>query len=193
MANSMNKSLWQSRTNHDLLIEVWEKLDCESVGSDEIQQIQAAVRETLGAGAVQSPATIARTLADEGAVLRHPEVLNSDSQWREQRLSELIPPDDLNFRTLEQASASIKRLTTEHSKLRKATDHAASERLRELVVAHKIDTQQMARSKILPAETRARAKEVSLWLTIWLEQPEVFDEWLDLRQRSPEFIRKFGQ
>ena len=58
----------QSRTKTDLIIEVWEKLDCESVGAAEISAIETVVLERFGDGAVESPMIIARILADEGAV-----------------------------------------------------------------------------------------------------------------------------
>ena len=69
---------WRSRTKQDLVIEVWEALDCESVGARELEQIQEALRERFGEGALASPAAIARMVADEGAVLRHPEVCECD-------------------------------------------------------------------------------------------------------------------
>jgi hypothetical protein len=55
---------WHSRTKRDLIIEVWEALDCESVGTDELEQIQQVLRQRFGAGAVESPAAIARVVAD---------------------------------------------------------------------------------------------------------------------------------
>ena len=59
--------MWQSRTKNDLIIEVWEKLDCENVGAAEIEAIEVVVKEQYGEAAVDSPMIIARLLADEGA------------------------------------------------------------------------------------------------------------------------------
>ena len=72
----------------DLIIEVWEALDCQSVGRAELERIEKELLEKFGTGVTQSPAAIARTLADEGAVLRHPEVFEWDSEWRKQRLAQ---------------------------------------------------------------------------------------------------------
>src|SRR5688572_18312909 len=68
--------MWQSRTKNDLIIEVWEKLDCENVGAAEIEAIEAVVKEQYGDAAVDSPMIIARLLADEGADLRHAEIMS---------------------------------------------------------------------------------------------------------------------
>ena len=54
--------MWTSRTKQDLIIEVWEKLDCESVGAAEIEAIEEAVRARYGEAAVESPMHIARRL-----------------------------------------------------------------------------------------------------------------------------------
>ena len=70
-------------TKNDFVVSVWEALDCESVGSRELEQIQREVAGRFGDAPTDSPAAIARMLADEGACLRHPEVLECDSQWRE--------------------------------------------------------------------------------------------------------------
>ena len=78
----MKKREWKARTKHDLMIEVWEYLDCESVGAKELERIAEVVRERFGEGAADSPATVARLLADEGAELRHAEVLEIDVRWR---------------------------------------------------------------------------------------------------------------
>src|SRR5262245_51368012 len=67
--------MWTSLTKNDLIIEVWEKLDCESIGAVEIEAIQEAVSARFGKAAVESSMSIARLLADEGAALRHSEIM----------------------------------------------------------------------------------------------------------------------
>ena len=74
--------MWNSRTKNDLIIEVWEKLDCENIGAKEITAIEDAVREKYGDDAVDSPMIIARLLADEGAELRHAEIMELEVKRR---------------------------------------------------------------------------------------------------------------
>ena len=59
--------MFEARNKTDLVIEVWEKLDCESVGAKEILAIEEVVLDRFGRSAVESPMVIARILADEGA------------------------------------------------------------------------------------------------------------------------------
>jgi hypothetical protein len=163
-------------------------LDCESVGARELEQIQSALSDRFGDGAVDSPASIARTLADEGAILRHPEVLDFDTKWREQNLSDLISPDELNFSGLGEAAESIKKLDAIRQKL----DPQLEQRpIRELVLKIKDEIQTLARSRIVAERERLEAGEIVQWLTVWLQEPELFEDWLSLRKRSSEFKAKF--
>jgi hypothetical protein len=31
------------------------------------------------------------------------------------------------------------------------------------------------------------------WLTLWLQSPEIFDNWVRLRRNSAEFKKRFGE
>lgn len=133
----MEAKKWRAGTKQDLIIEVWEALDCESVGASELEQIQEVIRQRFGSGSLDSPASIARTLADEGAVLRHPEVLSLDTEWRERELSALISLDELNFTGLAEASVSIKKLDSLRRKLEQNGEAAQLKRLREMTLGFK--------------------------------------------------------
>lgn len=185
----MKATKWRARTKRDLIIEVWEALDCESVGAPELRQIQKVIRQRFGAGGVDSPASIARTVADEGAVLRHPEVLEFDTEWRERELSALIAQDEVNFSSLAEASVSIRKLDTLRRKFELNSDHEQLGRLRELTLKFKQDALDLARSKAVERQERREAMEIVQWLAVWLQSPDIFEDWLSLRQRSPEFIR----
>ena len=188
----MKANRWRARTKQDLIIEVWEALDCESVGARELNQIQEVIRQKFGAGGSDSPAAIARTLADEGAVLRHPEVLSLDTEWREGELLALIPPDELNFSSLGEASVSIKKLDTLRRKFEQNSEQPQLMRLRNMVLKFKQEALGTVQSKIVEKQKQKEAREIADWLTVWLQSPDIFEEWLILRQRSPEFAREFG-
>src|SRR5215208_1599577 len=96
----MKERKWKARTKRDLMIEVWEHLDCESV----------VARERFGEGAVESPASVARLLADEGAELRHAEVLELDAQRRAADPYEAMFRNLLKFADFKQAANSLRNL-----------------------------------------------------------------------------------
>lgn len=188
----MKAARWQARTRTELMIEVWEALDCESVGEQELIAIQAALSETLGAGAVVSPAAIARELADEGAVLRHPEVLLCDTKWREQQAAQLKADGDIDFSNLVAAKASLLKIDKLRREAEAESNKRALQRLRALVVGAGEEARLVARSRVMPDHERVVAKEIMEWVKVWLQQPELFADWLSLRQRSPEYRKEFS-
>ena len=106
----MSEPNWQARTKRDLIIEVWEWLDCESVGGREIQAIAEIARERYGAGADESPLALARLLADEGAELRHPEIMALDVVWRTSDKYDAMFRNALKCDDLAQTFQSLRRL-----------------------------------------------------------------------------------
>ena len=187
---------WSARNKRDLIIEVWEYLDCESVGGSELEQIQQALSEKFGAGALTSPASIARIVADEGAILRHPELFQCDVNWREQNLKRWDFRQGLNFSDFSSAFASVVKLEEKRLQLQigdEATGSTGLRELRDIVTAARKDSLLQARSKILDSSVREQLKEISEWLTVWLQAPELFSDWLDLRRRSPEYKKRFPE
>src|SRR6266566_3662310 len=73
-------------SRREAIVSEWRRLGATSVGTDELLRIQQAISEALGKHAVESPATIARELAQEGAELRHPEIIDCDARWREAQI-----------------------------------------------------------------------------------------------------------
>jgi hypothetical protein len=181
---------WQSRTKRDLIIEVWEALDCESVGARELELIQHVLGEKFGAGGIESPAAIARVVADEGAALRHPEVFETDLKWRAGKATAL--GHTLDFSSLKSALESFSEVEIQRRELEQTKDNAGLQHLSEVIAAARQDSLLLARSKVLAQHERAEAKEVSEWLRVWLVAPELFRDWLELRMRSAEFSERFG-
>src|SRR6266550_9336902 len=188
----MNGKSWNGRTKQDLIIEVWEDLDCESVGAHELEQIEEVLREKFGEGARDSPASIARTLADEGAVLRHPEVFDYDTKWRERLISGVAPLESLSFSHLPEASESIGKLESWRREFAGDRKQADLRRLEEFALKTKQDLQLVARSRVVDPRRRIEAEEIVEWLTIWMLDPAIFEDWLSLRKRSAEFVEKFS-
>jgi len=189
----MKEHKWKSRTKRDLMIEVWEYLDCETVGATELEEIERAVRERFGAGAVESPALVARLLADEGAELRHAEVLEMDAQHRAADPYEAMFRNVLKFSDFAQAAASIKRLENLRRQFKRRKDQEGLRRVRETALKGKQRAQMISRNHAVVELKRAEKAEIAEWFTIWLQQPEIFDDWLELRRHSADFMARFGE
>lgn len=187
----MAQKEWEARTKRELMIEVWEHLDCESVGAKELEAVREAVRERFGEGAVESPARTARVLADEGAELRHAEVLEMDARWRTQDPYEAAFRNVLKFSTFEEAAASIRRLDNLRRQFNRKGDREGLRRVQETVLKGKQRAQMIARNQSVNERKRAEKTEMAEWFTVWLNQPEIFEDWLSLRLVSQDFRTRF--
>jgi hypothetical protein len=189
----MKSREWKARTKRDLMIEVWEHLDCESVGAQELEEIEQVVRERFGAGAVESPVRVARLLADEGAELRHAEVLEMDARQRAADPYEAMFRNVLKFSTFAQAANSIRNLENLRRQFERRKDQEGVRRVRELAQKGRQRAQMIARNRNVDAVKREEKAEIAEWFSVWLRQPEIFQDWLDLRRRSAEFRSRFAE
>ena len=185
--------MFNSRTKTDLIIEVWEKLDCESVGAVEIEAIETVVREKYGNSAVDSPMIIARLLADEGAELRHAEIMQLDVKRRTESPYDPMFRNILKFSDFKQAVISIRRLENLRKKFVAENDKEGLRLVRETAIKGKRRAQMVAGNEKVDAQNRAEKVEIVEWFTIWLESPEIFENWINLRQNSKDFKEKFKQ
>ncbi len=183
----------RAKTKRALVIEVWGQLGCDSAGARELEHIQRVILQSFGPGAAESPASIARMLADEGALLRHPEVLDCDTRWRQQLSLESLFPEQPSFSTLAEAADTIEKFDAVRKEFAELGDEVGLVRLRELALKFKRELQLLTRSKTANEEKRLDAQEMVQWLNIWLQNADIFAEWLSLRRRSPEFISRYGQ
>jgi hypothetical protein len=167
----------------EYIIDVWERMDKEVAGASELSLIQEAVLERFGTAV--SPATVARTLADHGVRLGHPQILEADLGWRER--NSLFTPDDLTFGTLHGATVLMEKI--ENLRQQFEFDQSALEHLRQSVFQMKNELEIVAAS---PKSTnKDLAQEVTQWLTVWLQNPPIFTEWLALRRNTADFQDRF--
>ncbi len=185
--------MWNSRTKTDLIFEVWEKLDCESVGAREIAAIEEVVREQFGASAVELPMKFARMLADEGADLRHAEILELDVQRRQESPYDAMFRNILKFSDFKQTLASLQQLENLRKKFVREKDREGLRIVRDTAIKGKRRAQMIAKNEKVAPEKRAEKQEIAEWFTIWLQSPEIFENWIALRQNSPDFIERFGK
>jgi hypothetical protein len=65
------------------------------------------------------------------------------------------------------------------------------EPLRQSVRQLKTELDLFAKSPETPLNSRDLATEIGQWLTVWLQNPQIFAQWLDLRRATPEFQARF--
>jgi hypothetical protein len=185
-------------TKHKVIVATWESLNRPSIGTNELRILQNALRDRFGAPNVIGPAAIARVLADEGAELRHPEIIEFDAQWRQSQmeaktkrfepLSRLSVDEAL---TINQAEAVLGELEKLRYEFAQSSETEALEQLRYYAAELRRRAQLLAKDGGCDAATRKAQIEIAEWLKVWIQTPALFADWLDLRRRSPGFKKKF--
>jgi len=166
-----------NRTKELLIIDAWKPLDKEVVGASELELIRETIVDRFGTDV--SPASIARALADHGARLGHPEILKADQRWRESNL--FFTADDLTFGTLEAATAFMEKIESLRRQLE--GEKPKVEQLYQQVRQFKSELELVSTNL---------GQELAQWLTIWLQNPQIFGEWLELRRATVDFRERFG-
>jgi hypothetical protein len=185
-------------TKRKLIVEAWDRLGRPTVGERELSAIQTTVRDRFGEGAQESPAAIARVLADEDAELRHPEVIEFDARWREAKiesdgkglkgLDDLVTGKPLRFR---KAEALLKKLEKLRNRAEGSGDNQALRAVRSTAVSARQMAELLAKDRKLDQHQRAEQAEIAEWFKVWIQTPSLFADWLELRRRSAEFQKRF--
>jgi hypothetical protein len=99
--------------------------------------------------------------------------------------------DLLHFSTLEEAEMCLVRLDELLRKFQQQKERAAVERVREVARMGRRRAEMIARNRKVDEKKRAQKQEVAQWFAVWLETPDAFFDWLEVRKQSPGFQSKF--
>jgi len=175
-------------TKKKLILEIARTFDVPRFTPAEIEQIRRQLIVRLGGTAGKtSPEYIAEVLESAGRrVALRTEADVEDAYEEEFR-------DLLHFATLEDAEMCLVRLDELYRRFQAAQDHSGLERVREVAQLGRRRAEMIARNPRVEAHKRAEKEEIMSWFHIWLETPDAFFDWLELRKQSPEFRARFAE
>ena len=184
--------MFDAKNKTDLIIEVWEKLDCESVGREELLAIESVIRDTYGQSAVDSPMIVARLLADEGAELRHSEIMQLYVERASDRPHDAAIQNLFDLTDLDTVHSSLKKAENLRKVLLTRNDNTALRLLRDRAIEMKKLALSTANDPRRLGDLRRVQAEAAEWITLWLQSPELFENWVRLRRASENFKSTFG-
>lgn len=176
------------RTKREMVIEIYDREAMGEVTAREIAQINQGLVAEFGEGGAMTPAEIARILADEDLPVRFDQIFAMSRPFERY---EHIFDDVLHCETLEAAEASIRRLDHFSRKFQRLGDRRGMRFARELAIKGKRQATSLSERATLNEYQRAEQAEIAQWLTVWIQTPNLFDQWLELRKSAPEFKRTF--
>jgi hypothetical protein len=178
----MNESL---KTKKVLILDTAREIAATKWTPAEIEQLRRKLLAEHGEAGKTGADYIAEVLKSEGWKV----VLTQREEAEEEYEEEF--EDLLHFKTLEDAEVSLTRLDELIRKFRAHGEKAAVERVLDVARLGKRRAEMIARNRKVDAHKRAEKEEIADWFRIWLETPDAFFDWLDLRKQSPEFQKKF--
>lgn len=158
----------------------------------EVRDLQAArdeLRRVLGLTDRTSFGYIASILRQAGYEVRY-----------EDRYSDPIMPEPyatrlksvLEFHDLTSAEQSLLRINAIYLEYSSIADRLGVAFVQAIVKKGKLRARSLAANPRVQAAKRREKEEIARWFQVWLETPELFADWLELRKRSEEFQGLFG-
>ncbi|GAC1703232.1 MAG: hypothetical protein NVS9B4_10730 [Candidatus Acidiferrum sp.] len=176
-----------AKTKKDLILAAARVIGVQSWTPAEIDQLRRRLIAEHGEGAKTATEYIADVLKDAGLKVSLTLQEEAEEQYEEEF------EDLLHFKTLEDAEVSLMRLDELMRKFGLRGERVAVERVLNIGRLGKRRAEMIARNPKVEAPKRAEKEEIASWFRIWLETPDAFFNWLDVRKQSPEFRQKFPQ
>jgi hypothetical protein len=173
------------QTKKDMILETAREIGASRWTLAEIDQLRRRLIAEHGEDARTSSEYVADVLKTAGW-----KVLLSLQEEAEEQYEEEFE-DLLHFKTLEDAEVSIMRLDELMRKFRAHEEHAAVERVLNVARLGKRRAEMIARNPKVDRHKREEKLEIANWFRIWLETPDAFFDWLDVRKQSPDFKERF--
>ncbi len=175
-----------SPTKKAMILEAAEALGKPRFTPAEIEQIRRKLIAQLGEKGKTSSDYVVSVLEEAG--MRVVWSTKSDTEGLyEEEFSDL-----LHFSTLEEAEMCIVRLDELHRKFTREHEQPAIERTREVARLGRRRAEMISRNHKVDAKKRAEKGEIAHWFAIWLETPDAFFDWLEVRKQSADYLKKFG-
>ncbi len=175
------------KTKKALILETAREINAQKWTPAEIDQLRRRLIAEHGEAGKTASDYIADVLKDAG----HKVLLSLQEEAEEQYEEEF--EDLLHFKTLEDAEVSIMRLDELMRKFRAHGELAAVERVLNVARLGKRRAEMIAHNHKVEPHKRAEKEEIANWFRIWLETPDAFFDWIDVRKQSPEYLAKFPQ
>jgi hypothetical protein len=174
------------KTKKALILETARDLGIQKWTTAEIDQLRRKLIADHGEAGKSTNEYIGDVLKELGW-----KVQLSEREEAEERFEEEFE-DILHFRTLQDAEVSLTRLDELMRRFQTHGEKAAVERVLEIARLGKRRAEMISLNRKVEERKRVEKREIAEWFRIWLETPDAFFNWLEVRKASAEFRDKFG-
>jgi 3'-phosphoadenosine 5'-phosphosulfate sulfotransferase (PAPS reductase)/FAD synthetase len=174
-------------TKKTLILAVAQDMGKPRFTAAEIEQIRRQLLAQFGEHGKASADYIASVLEEAGMRV----VLSKRSDTQGQYEEEFA--DLLHFSTLDEAEMCLVRLDELLRRFLREEEQSAAERVREVAWLGRRRAEMISRNQKVDAVKRSEKEEIARWFVVWLQTPDAFFDWLEVRKQSPDFQKQFPQ
>jgi hypothetical protein len=172
-----------------ILLEFFQAREKKRVEGADLRAAHDELRRQLGPTDRTSLGYIASILREAGYEVQY-EDRYSDPMMPEPYATRL--KGVLEFHDLASAEQSLLRLDAIYRDYLSAADRVGRAMVFALVKKGKLRAQSIAANPRVQARKRQEKQEIANWFRVWLETPDLFTDWLELRKSSEQFQNLFG-
>jgi hypothetical protein len=180
----------KSKSKKEHILECSRTLGLERAGEREIRAIQVELARRLGPDQRTSRSYIAGVLAEAGLRVEIDDAYVDP--WMDEPYASRLK-GLLEFSDLASGETSMRKLDAASHEYRELGDRVGVGLVRALMLKGKQRAASLAANRRLSPQKREEKAEIASWFRVWLETPELFGDWLDLRKQSEDFRQRFAQ
>jgi hypothetical protein len=168
-------------------LELARELNKPKLTAAEMEQIRRQLIARMGPQGKTGSDYIASVLKEAGMRVSLSTRTDTEDSYEEEF------DDLLHFSTLEEAEMCLIRLDELLRKFVTEGELVPAERVREVARLGRRRADMIARNRKVEPRKRQSKEEVARWFGIWLDTPDAFFDWLEVRKQSAEFQERFPQ
>ena len=177
-------------TKKQIVLDFFQPQERRPLEMADLRTAHEELRRHLGSGDRTSLGYIASVLREAGYEVRY-----------EDRYSAPMMPEPyatrlkgvLEFHDLASAEQSLQRIGAIYKEYSSAADRAGTAMVCALVKKGKLRARSLAANSRVEAAKRQEKQEIASWFQVWLETPDLFADWLELRKSTDEFRNLFAR
>ncbi|MGE0127185.1 MAG: hypothetical protein AB7U82_03680 [Blastocatellales bacterium] len=176
------------KSKRELVLDIYDDEAKGEVTAREIAIINQALIAEYGEGGAMTPAEIARILHEEELPIRFDQIFRmmTATEKYENAFADFLENSDLA-----EAEDSIREIDDLYRKFKKAGDKVGVRFAFEAARTAKQNADERSQLPQMSAAQRREQAEIAQWFTVWLQTPDLFNEWVGLRKTSVEFKNLF--
>ena len=179
----------KSKGKKQLILELYRARQWQGAGLTQLRALATELRAQLGPGTRTSLSYIANVLREAAFPVEY-ENRYVDGTMGEPYAGRLR--NVLHFGSLAVAETCLRQLDTAYREYVKVSDRRGMQLVRALALKGKDRAASLAANPRVSEVKRREKQEIAMWFRTWLEAPDLFFDWLELRRQSEAFRELFG-